>query len=478
MFTLPLNKLMLVAGGLSTLSLGAPLHSHSFIQERTAGVSYKVYSGDGDTNVGWPAQSAWVSDFETMFANSVDILKSSCSQFGVGNNSDDEIANLKSAIQEVESSTGVDGRYIFAIIIQESSGCVRVPTTVYSISNPGLMQSHAGTGSCNRDGNVQDPCPKSEMVQMITDGVAGTSTGDGLKQCIAKTGVSDVSKYYKAARIYNSGSIASTGNLGQGVATHCYASDVANRLSGWYSIASPCDASTIGSLDGSPVSSGSASSTSEAGGVYVEFPTTSSSVAAATTTSAVYVPAETSSTPVATTSIASTHIAYTTIASTPIASSTPIFSSSVPATLSTPTPSSITITTATPIISTPAFVKSSSATSTASPTSTSTTISYPSTSPNSTSPNSTSTTTYTPGSSCSTDGQWNCIDGNTFQRCSSGVWSTVGGLAAGIECKVGEGITINTYQSTGAYRRHADARAVRGLKHGHARALIREVLES
>ena len=46
-------------------------------------------------------------------------------------------------------------------------------------------------------------------------------------------GVDDVSRYYRAARVYNSGSVDGSGDLGRGVATHCYASDVANRLRGW-----------------------------------------------------------------------------------------------------------------------------------------------------------------------------------------------------------------------------------------------------
>lgn len=70
MFTLPL---ILVAGGLSTLTIGAPLQAKierdSFIhsvQERATS-SYKVYTGDGNTNVGWPTQSVWISSFDTMY---------------------------------------------------------------------------------------------------------------------------------------------------------------------------------------------------------------------------------------------------------------------------------------------------------------------------------------------------------------------------------------------------------------------------
>lgn len=79
---------------------------------------------------------------------------------------------------------------------------------------------------------------------MIKDGVEGTldisGGGDGLVQTIQQAGCDDVSKYYKAARIYNSGSI--TGNdLSLGVATHCYAADVANRLTGWTTAPSTCE---------------------------------------------------------------------------------------------------------------------------------------------------------------------------------------------------------------------------------------------
>ncbi|KAK6595671.1 hypothetical protein H4I96_09990 [Botrytis cinerea] len=247
MFTLPL---FLVAGGLFTLSMGAP------IEQRTVN-SYTVYSGDGDISVGWPTQSDWISSFDTMFDNQNSVLKASCTQFGVENNSDDEISDLKSAISEVADTTGIDSRFILAIVMQESNGCVRAPTTVYSISNPGLMQSHEGSGSCNSGSSVQNPCPKSEMVQMITDGTAGTSSGDGLAQCLTESDATDVSKYYKAARIYNSGSIDSSGNLGDGVATHCYATDIANRLTGWFSGTSSCDSATIGSLTGGAASAGS-----------------------------------------------------------------------------------------------------------------------------------------------------------------------------------------------------------------------------
>jgi hypothetical protein len=131
-------------------------------------------------------------------------------------------------------------------MLQESNGCVRAPTTVYSISNPGLLQSHEGSGSCNNADGVQNPCPDSEITQMVTDGVDGTATGDGLKQLVAKCAGKGAQTYYEAARMYNSGSVDPSGNLGLGVATHCYVSDIANRLTGWSEGVSGCDAATVG----------------------------------------------------------------------------------------------------------------------------------------------------------------------------------------------------------------------------------------
>ena len=212
------------------------------------------------------------------------VMSASCTQFGVADNTDDEIAEMSTSIQSVASSTGIDPRFILAIIMQESNGCVRAPTTNYGVRNPGLMQSHNGAGTCN-DATVSNPCPSSEITQMITDGAAGTSSGDGLKQCLTESGATDVSMYYKAARIYNSGSIASGGNLGAGIATHCYASDVANRLIGWSSGPSACQSGTVGDLTSSESfvsgSSGSSDSSSAA-----QAATTTSDTAPAPTTSA------------------------------------------------------------------------------------------------------------------------------------------------------------------------------------------------
>ena len=108
------------------------------------------------------------------------------------------------------------------------------------------MQSFNGTGSCNPNGanlalpgvpsagEVLTPCPQSEIRQQILDGVNGTQWGPGLVQDLEEQGqpVGDVSRWYRAARLYNGGSLVE-GNLAQPCCTPSYVSDVANRLLGW-----------------------------------------------------------------------------------------------------------------------------------------------------------------------------------------------------------------------------------------------------
>lgn len=226
-----LLSLLLAAGSLPTFVLGAPVPFLSKpLSAKRATDSYSLYTGTGITPP-WPTINDWVETFDDMFSFNKPIMTGSCSQFGVPNNSDQEIQDISTAIQTVAGETGVDPRFILAIVLQESNGCVRAPTTNYGVNNPGLMQDYNGAASCNSGGNVQSPCPANTITQMIRDGVAGTS-GPGLVQNLKQAGCSDDSKYYKAARIYNSGSIPASGDLGAPGATPCYASDIANRLSG------------------------------------------------------------------------------------------------------------------------------------------------------------------------------------------------------------------------------------------------------
>ncbi|KAI0965614.1 putative muramidase [Xylaria arbuscula] len=210
------------------------------IQQRSVADVYNNYRGDGTTSAGWPDISAWGS-FDELWNTNLPLIQQSCGWNGWGaDNSDSEISDIQNAINQVSSSTGVDNRFILAIIMQESKGCVRVPTTNNGISNPGLMQSHNGSGTCAG----VSPCPTAEILQMVTDGVAGTSSGDGVQQTLATTssnyGSSNAAAYYAAARLYNSGSVDYT-NLNNGfTSTACYADDVANRLTGWTLANSAC----------------------------------------------------------------------------------------------------------------------------------------------------------------------------------------------------------------------------------------------
>ena len=227
-------SVFLAAGSLIPLVLSAPLHRPAPVHlTKRSSDTYTFYQGTGDTPP-WPAQSSWVGTFEEMFSYNQGILQNSCTQFNVPNNSEQEIADISSGIQTVSGQTGVDPRFILAIMLQESNGCVRAPTTNGGVINPGLFQDHDGSASCNNGGVVTNPCPADTITAMISQGVAGTSSGAGLVQCISQAATSGATQYYIAARIYNSGSVAAGGNLGEGVATHCYSSDIANRLTGTY----------------------------------------------------------------------------------------------------------------------------------------------------------------------------------------------------------------------------------------------------
>lgn len=204
---------------------------------------YKFYTGNGSPSEGWPTRSDWI-DFEGMWAANEPTISISCTEFSETNNSPQENAELKSAIQSVGQSAGIDPRFILAVVMQESKGCVRVDTTDNGVVNPGLMQSHDGSGTCNPGGPGAPgtiPCPDKEITQMIEDGTMGTSSGDGLKQCLTQTNGATLSQqYYQAATIYNSGNLPA--NLDDNTATACYASDIANRLTGWTTAETTCTA--------------------------------------------------------------------------------------------------------------------------------------------------------------------------------------------------------------------------------------------
>ncbi|KAI9842241.1 MAG: hypothetical protein M1837_007386 [Sclerophora amabilis] len=195
-----------------------------------AGVdSYTYYSGRA---ANFPLKSKWVS-FGAMFTKYKTHMRMGCQNNGWGpNDTEKQIQDIYNAIQSVSAASLVDHRYILAIVMQESVGCVWAPTTNNGVRNPGLMQSHNGATFNPSTAATQT----SSIRQMIVDGTQGTTSGDGLVQYINRHG-----GYYAAARGYNSGSIARDGNLSNGNgATPCYVSDVANRLTGWLNAPSKC----------------------------------------------------------------------------------------------------------------------------------------------------------------------------------------------------------------------------------------------
>jgi len=209
--------------------------------------TYTLHRGGGAA--GFPAINLWVNFLDMFNANKPSMFES-CEDNGWGaNDSHEEVGDIYNAIEAVAAQTLVDHRFILAIIMQESNGCVRVPTTFSAegdVRNPGLMQDHNGSGTCVG----VNPCPQSKITQMIKDGTAGTSSGDGLAACINEAqnqyGVTGAQAFYYAARIYNSGEIPDPNNLGNSDdSTNCYVSDVANRLTGWVNAPSSCTESNV-----------------------------------------------------------------------------------------------------------------------------------------------------------------------------------------------------------------------------------------
>lgn len=206
---------------------------------------YVEYTGDGSRTDGWPGVESWVS-FNEMWITNAHIIARSCDLwYKQPNNDMQETQDLYDAIKQVSHETRVDHRFIFAIVIQETKGCVRAATnTDNNADNTGLLQDYKGAYSCNNNGKVQTPCPKDQILGMIRDGVAGSSDGHGLAEDInaQKDHVDNevAEAYYRAARLYNSGSIDASNDLEKSATEKCYASDVANRLMGWTDSQNTC----------------------------------------------------------------------------------------------------------------------------------------------------------------------------------------------------------------------------------------------
>jgi len=87
---------------------------------------YRMYTGAGTAAAGWPQISSWAS-FDAIWSANLNTLQNGCmNAWSVPNNSPAEIAALKSAIIKYAGLSGLDQRFILAIVMQESLGCVRV----------------------------------------------------------------------------------------------------------------------------------------------------------------------------------------------------------------------------------------------------------------------------------------------------------------------------------------------------------------
>lgn len=131
-----------------------------------------MYTGNGSIAEGWPAELTWVS-FQDLWCANQHIIARSCNMYyNTTNNSDEEMEDLRNAINIVSHETRVDHRFIFAAVMQETKGCVRAASTVSKdgIHNPGLLQDFKGTYSCNDGSKIQTPCPKAQIEGMIRDG--------------------------------------------------------------------------------------------------------------------------------------------------------------------------------------------------------------------------------------------------------------------------------------------------------------------
>ncbi|KAK5954051.1 hypothetical protein OHC33_004622 [Knufia fluminis] len=241
--------------------LASQAAANNLLDGKGAGIDvHKYYSGDGSADAGWPKMSDWVS-FQNMFDSNAEIMKKACTNLDMPPGSDttnEEIALIWDGIQNAAIASGVDHRFILAIMMQESKGCVRVYKTANGNGNPGLMQDHEGAYNCNPmlKGDytrMVKPCPADQINGMVQDGVGGTTVGAGLAEYLnnavdtgTNAGTADMNDgnaqvYYQAARHYNSGSV-NYANLDIGFSSNpCYAMDIANRLTGWLSAPASCN---------------------------------------------------------------------------------------------------------------------------------------------------------------------------------------------------------------------------------------------
>lgn len=173
--------------------------------------------------------SEWKT-FDELWEGYKPMLGQNCdTAFKVPNNTPEDTENIRKALLSQSKVGGVPSTFALALMMQESLGCVHVPTTANAVQNPGLFQAHDGNGTCYQKAT----CSADEITQMAHDGICGTVSGPGLEQLGKMAGSSGAETWYRAARLYNSGVNVPLENLNDGgTATNCYCMDIANRVVG------------------------------------------------------------------------------------------------------------------------------------------------------------------------------------------------------------------------------------------------------
>ncbi|KAI9733614.1 MAG: hypothetical protein M1834_003216 [Cirrosporium novae-zelandiae] len=202
-------------------------NSNAYNETSSYGMDYyNCYYGGWEN---FPNSSSWIS-FDAMFHHAIRAMRNSCTNLGQSatdtGDSNEQIEQIRGAIQLISGISHVDYRFILAIILQESIGCVNVINTDNGVRNTGIMQAHDGAVFA---GNSATPyAQQASIIQMVMDGTQGTLSGDGLVQCINRYG-----NIYEAARCYNSGSVDSSDVNYPFTSTASYVNDIANRMTGW-----------------------------------------------------------------------------------------------------------------------------------------------------------------------------------------------------------------------------------------------------
>ncbi|MCJ1387944.1 hypothetical protein MMC18_000787 [Xylographa bjoerkii] len=208
-------------GSVVTNPTGLSFYDPKF-SDGTAGYStpntYNCYSGPA---ANFPPMSTWMN-FNAMFNRNQQY-----SLVVVGDTGPEQGA-IYNAIVSVSQQAKVDARVILAVIIQESTGNVRVGCTNNGVENCGLMQSFNPPDPTYNPNNMQ-----ASITQMVVDGTQGTPAGSGLVQLFNNAGLQTGGNLWDVLRGYNSGSIDFSNLSDPKGATASYVSDVANRLLGW-----------------------------------------------------------------------------------------------------------------------------------------------------------------------------------------------------------------------------------------------------